>query len=61
MTTLQQIIEAIKNEQKPNAVSKRKERFATKYLGKFKGVIPTNKTSTGYIRELREKLYGKIK
>jgi hypothetical protein len=40
---------------------KRKEgKISEKWLGKFEGAIPSGKTSTEYLKELRGTLYGKI-
>lgn len=63
MATLQEMTKAAKRLNLLNLKSKRskKIKIANKYLGKFKGIIPKGKTSTQFIRELRETLYGKIK
>ena len=58
MPTLQEAIEAtkvIKLRPKSGRIS-----IADKLLGKFKGIIPEGKTSTKFIKELRNSLYGKI-
>ena len=60
MTTLQYAIatiETIKSHKTP----RKKTSIARKLLGKFKGVIPAGKTSTQFIRELRDSSYGKFK
>ena len=35
-------------------------KISKKWLGKFEGAIPSDKTSTEYLKELRGTLYGKI-
>lgn len=35
-------------------------KFADRWLGVFKGVIPEEMTSTEYVRTLRESCYGKV-
>lgn len=39
---------------------KKEGRISKKWLGKFEGAIPPDKTSTEYLKELRGTLYGKI-
>ncbi len=39
---------------------KRKGKIGKKWLGKFEGAVPSDKTSTEYLKELRRTLYGKI-
>jgi hypothetical protein len=39
---------------------KKQEKIGKKWLGKFEGAIPPDKTSTEYLKELRGTLYGKI-
>ena len=55
MATLQEAIEIRKIHTKIQ-----KRGIADKLLGKFKGIIPNGKTSTQFIKELRESLYDKI-
>lgn len=59
MTTLKEAIEAIRSI-KTISISKRLG-IANELLGKYKGIIPRGKTSTEFIRSLRNSLYGKIK
>jgi hypothetical protein len=35
-------------------------KIGKKWLGKFEGAIPPDKTSTEYLKELQKTLYGKI-
>ena len=60
MTTLQQAIEAIKTI-KIHHKSHKKTSIADELLGKYKGIIPKGKTSTQFVRELRDSSYGKFK
>ena len=63
MTTLQdaiKIIEYTRQMLKPKT-RKRKTNITSQLLGKYKGILPVNKTSTQFIRELRDSLYGKFK
>jgi hypothetical protein len=39
---------------------KKDGKIGKKWLGKFKDAIPSDKTSTEYLKELRGTLYGKI-
>jgi len=39
---------------------KKDGKIGKKWLGKFEGAIPSDKTSTEYLKELRGTLYGKI-
>ncbi|MGC1122583.1 MAG: hypothetical protein WBA22_15970 [Candidatus Methanofastidiosia archaeon] len=39
---------------------KKQEKIGKKWLGKFEGAIPSDKTSTEHLKELRGTLYGKI-
>ena len=39
---------------------KKKGKIGKKWLGKFEGAIPPDKTSTEYLKELQGTLYGKI-
>jgi len=57
MTTLKEAIEAISAIQ---IISPRRVGAADELLGKYKGIIPKDKTSTGFIRRLRDTFYGKI-
>ncbi len=59
MTTLKEAIKAIRAiEVIP---TKKTIKIADELLGRYKGIIPKNKTSSEFIRELRNSLYGKIK
>jgi len=56
MSTLQEAAEALK----PLLVKRpRNARIAAAWLGRFPGVVPTGKTSTEFLRELRRTLHGK--
>lgn len=59
MTTLQQAIASIKGLKKTGKTGKKK--VATELLGKYKGIVPSAKSSTEAVRELRRSLYGKVK
>ena len=59
MTTLKEALESLKFIQKTQ--SKSKENIAEALLGKYRGVIPGGKTSTQWIKQTKNKLYGKIK
>ncbi|MCK4859564.1 MAG: hypothetical protein KAS87_03280 [Candidatus Omnitrophica bacterium] len=59
MPTLQQAVESVKLI-KIRPISA-KTNIADKLLGKFKGIIPSKKNSTQFIKELRSSLYGKVK
>ena len=39
---------------------KKEGKISKKWFGKFEGAIPSDKTSTEYLKELRGTLYGKI-
>jgi len=54
-STLQQAIEALG----PLKVVKQPASIVDKLSGRFKGIIPPDKTSTQFIKELRGNLYGK--
>ena len=58
-TTLQQAIASIKNLRTP--AKAKKKSIANELLGKYKGTIPTEKTSTEIIKGFRASLYGKVK
>jgi len=58
MSTLQEAIEAIKAVK--ICPKSRRKSIADSLLGRFKGIIPEGKTSTQFIKELRNSLYGKI-
>lgn len=58
-STLQEAIEALELVKVKS--KSRKTKIADKLLGKFKGIIPSGKSSTQFIKELRGSLYGKIK
>lgn len=58
-TTLQQAIASIKNLRKPAKTGEKS--IANELLGKYKGIIPTEKTSTEIIKGFRASLYGKVK
>lgn len=54
-STLQQAIEVLR----PVKVVKCPSFIVNKLLGSFRGITPADKTSTQFIRELRQDLYGK--
>lgn len=56
-STLKDVINAIKDVEEARPKIKRK--LADELLGKYKGIIPKGKTSTEFIRKLRNSLYGK--
>lgn len=58
-STLNAVINAVRSVEVSS--SKKKTGIADALLGKYRGVIPGDKSSTEFIRELREGLYGKIK
>jgi len=58
MTTLKEAIEVIRSIEIEK--SNKKISIADELLGKYKGIIPKEKTSTEFIKELRGTLYGKI-
>lgn len=39
----------------------RRNKISDELLGKFKGILPSGKSSTQFIKELRSSLYGKTK
>ncbi len=57
MATLQEAMEAI--EMRKISSKSQGRSIADKLLGKFKDIIPQGKTSTQFIKELRNSLYGK--
>jgi len=57
MTTLKEAIEVIRSIEIEK--SNKKISIADELLGKYKGIIPKEKTSTEFIKELRGTLYGK--
>lgn len=58
MSTLQAAIDAVQSlKLKSRAKS---VRVSDKLLGKFKGIIPENKSSTQFVKELRNTMYGKL-
>ena len=59
MTTLKEAIEAIESIR--IRIIPHKKSIADELLGKYKGIIPQNKTSGEYLRELRDTLYGKVR
>ena len=59
MTTIQEAIKVIQENR--ISVPKRKRGISRELLGKFKGIIPESKTSSEFIREIRNSLYGKVK
>ena len=61
MTTLKEAIEAIKSIRTISISNSKRLGIANELLGKYKGIIPRGKTSTEFIRSLRNSLYGKIK
>ena len=61
MTTLQEAIHAIESFKIKIYPRKNKNKIADQLLGEYQGILPKNKTSTEFIRDLRNSLYGKIK
>jgi len=59
MTTIQEAIKVIRENK--ISIPKKKKGLARQLLGKFKGIIPKDKTSTEFIQEIRTSLYGKSK
>jgi hypothetical protein len=59
MTTLQEAIQAIEP-LKVKIGSGHHKNIADKLLGQYKGILPENKTSTQFIHEMRNSLYGKV-
>ena len=59
MTTIQEAMEIIRENR--ISIPKKKKGVTRQLLGKFKGIIPEGKTSTKFIREMRNSLYGKVK
>lgn len=57
MTTLKDALEAIKS---IKITVQKKANLADELLGRYKGITPKDKTSTQFIREMRDNLYGKI-
>jgi hypothetical protein len=60
MSTLKDVIESLKVLKLTTKIKKLVS-IADELLGKYKGIIPSEKTSTQLIKELRGTLYGKIK
>jgi hypothetical protein len=59
MTTVQEAIKVI--QENKISIPKKKKGLARELLGKFKGIIPKDKTSTEFIRQMRNSLYEKVK
>jgi hypothetical protein len=57
-TTLKDAINSIKV---LSSIAKPKKKTSDELLGKYKGIIPTGKTSTEFIRDLRKTLFEKVK
>lgn len=57
-STLKEALNSLKTMQKP---AKLKGKVSDILLGKYSGIIPKGKTSTEFIRELRNSAFGKIK
>lgn len=56
--TLRDLINSIKGLTK---VPKSSTKISDELLGKYEGIIPPEKTSTEFIKELRKTMYGKMK
>ena len=46
---------------KQTALKRRKKSIARTLLGKYKGILPRDQSSTAFLKEGRRNLYGKIK
>jgi hypothetical protein len=57
-STLKEAIDSLKVLQKQPEAGRK---VSDELLGKYKGIIPAEKTSTEFIKELRGSLFGKIK
>lgn len=58
-TTLQHALEALESLRRlPPA--RRPRRVASALAGKLRGFLPNGLTSTAYVRQLRDSLYGKL-
>lgn len=57
-STLKEAIDSLRALQRQPDMAKK---VSDELLGKYKGIIPIEKTSTEFIRELRESLFGKLK
>jgi hypothetical protein len=56
--TLKEAIDSLKTLQKRPETDRK---VSEELLGKYKGIIPADKTSTEFIKELRSSLSGKVK
>ena len=56
-STLKDAINSIKSLSVP---SKSEKKISEELLGKYEGIIPLEKTSTEFIKELRKTMYGKV-
>lgn len=56
--TLRDLINSIKG---LTNVPKSSAKISDELLGKYEGIIPPEKTSTEFIKELRKTMYGKMK
>jgi hypothetical protein len=57
-STLKEAIDSLRALQRQPEMARK---VSDELLGKYKGIIPTGKTSTEFIRELRGSLFGKVK
>lgn len=56
--TLKEAIDSLKTLQRRPETTRK---VSDELLGKYKGIIPVDKTSTELIKELRGSLFGKVK
>lgn len=56
-TTLKDAINSIKS---LSIQSEPAKKISEELLGKYEGVIPSGKSSTEFIKDLRKKMYGKV-
>jgi hypothetical protein len=57
-STLKEAINSIKSLSVPSETAKK---VSKELLGKYEGVIPSGKSSTEFIKELRKTMFGKVK
>lgn len=57
-TTLKDAVNSIKSLSVPSEPSKK---VSEELLGKYEGIIPPEKSSTEFIKDLRKTMYGKVK
>ena len=58
MTTLKEALQAIES---INIVPHKKSKVADELLGKYKDILPQGKTSTEFLKDLRNHLHDKLK